>query len=209
VIKHRRTKVFPGAVMMLAFAAVNVVKAESKSIVILKSQHNLDFTQKACDTLLQFTDVDAVTRLLKAAPENDPSVTANKQIMQGLAECKSVNDSRELARRVEKEVADGIAANPVCVGTAAYIEGHDKYDGKLSEAAMQAEKNGEYWLLLIDYTPGTEIAAWSLFPEHVRDAPLLSSGRLVGEGTAAQIVEQVCSVVKRSLTIWRRRGTLE
>lgn len=186
--------------IMAAFAVTNIADAEPKSILILRSSHNLDYVYNACDTLVRFTDIDAVSRLVKNAAEDDPRVKYNKQLLKGISECKSVKDPRELGRRLEENIVEQLAANPLCAGVSAYIEGYGKYDKKFNEEAMQAEKHNGYWLLLVDYTPGSETYAWSLYPENVQHAPPVSNGRLLGEGTTSQIVKQICAVVTRQDT---------
>jgi hypothetical protein len=113
----------------------------------------------------------------------------------GIWECKSVKDRRELGRRLENNIMDQLAVNTRCSGVSAYIEGYDKFDGKFNAAAMQAEERGAFWSLMVDYAPGSKVHAWSLFPENAVGATS-SNGRLIsGEGTVSQIAEQVCAVV--------------
>jgi hypothetical protein len=181
-----------------ALASIDTASAEPKSIVILRSRHNLDYARNACDTLRKFTDVEAVTRLVKNAPENDPSVKSNREVLKGISECESVGDPRELGRRLEAEIVHQVAANSLCRGVSAYIEGDDKYDGKFNDAAMAAEKDKAYWLLLVDYVPGSEAYAWSLFPENMQLDPRSASGRLIsGEGTSSQIAAQICTDITK------------
>jgi hypothetical protein len=87
-----------------------------------------------------------------------------------------------------------LVMNARCAGVSAYIEGYDKFDGKLNAAAMLAEERGAFWSLMVDYAPGSEVYAWSLFPENASGgAP---NGRLIsGAGTVSQIAEQVCIVI--------------
>ena len=89
---------------------------------------------------------------------------------------------------------DQLAVNVRCAGVSAYIEGYDKFDGKLNAAAMQAEERGAFWSLMVDYAPGSEVYGWSMFPENASGgAP---NGHLIsGKGTVSQIAEQVCIVV--------------
>jgi hypothetical protein len=182
--------------MLLLAAAVtaNAAHAEPKATIILKSQHDLDFTDRACDALVKFTDVEAVTRLVKNASADDQSVKYNRQLLNGIAECKTVSDPRELGRRYEQQIVELIAKSPHCAGISTDIEGHDKYDGKPNEAALAAERK-EHWLLLVDHAPGNDTNAWSLFPENLTSMPRPPADRLLGEGTTAEIVDQVCGVV--------------
>jgi hypothetical protein len=112
-------------------------------------------------------DVNNITRVLNNPSDFDPDdVKFNKQLSDGIGECKSVKDRRELGRRLENNIMDQLAVNARCAGVSAYIEGYDKFDGKLNAAAMQAEERGAFWSLMVDYAPGSEVYAWSLFPEN-------------------------------------------
>ena len=105
-----------------------------------------------------------------------------------------MKDRRELGRRLENNIMDQLIVNARCAGVTAYIEGYDKFDGKLNAAAMQAEKRGAFWNLMVDYAPGSEVYGWSLFPENANGG--IPNGRMIsGAGTVSQIAEQVCVVV--------------
>lgn len=186
---------------MALFATTNVAAAAPRSIVILRSAHDLDYAYNACEALLKFTDIDAVTRVVKGAPDSNPGAKSNKQLLDGISECKSVSDPRELGRRLEENIVHEAAVMPLCTDVSVYIEGYEKYDGKLNETAIQAEQHKDYWLLLVDYTPGSQIYAWSLFPENMRLEPSSPTGHLnLGEGTISQITTQICTAVARRST---------
>jgi hypothetical protein len=169
--------------------------AEPKPLVILASIHNVDFAEASCSYLLNVADVENITRVLNNPSDFDPEdVKFNKQLSDGIWECKSVKDRRELGRRLENNILDQLAVNARCAGVSAYIEGYDKFDGKLNAAAMQAEERGAFWSLMVDYAPGSEVHGWSLFPENASGGT--PNGRLIsGAGTVSQIAEQVCIVV--------------
>ena len=58
---------------------------------------------------------------------------------------------------------------------------------------MQAEERNDYWDLMVDYAPGSQVYSWALFPTARSGRP---NGRMIsGEGAAFQIAEQVCIVV--------------
>jgi hypothetical protein len=170
--------------------------AEEKPIVILASIHNVDFAEASCSYLLNVADVKNITRVLNNPSDFDPKdVKFNEQLANGIWECKSVKDRRELGRRLENNVMDQMAVNTRCSDVSAYIEGYDKFDGKFNADAMQAEERGAFWSLMVDYVPGSNVHGWSLFPENAVGATS-SNGRLIsGEGTVSQIAEQVCAVV--------------
>jgi hypothetical protein len=170
--------------------------ADEKPIVILASIHNVDFAEASCSYLLNVADVKNITRVLNNPSDFDPEdVKFNKQLADGIWECKSVKDRRELGRRLENNIMDQLAVNTRCSGVSAYIEGYDKFDGKFNAAAMQAEERGAFWSLMVDFVPGSKVHAWSLFPEYAVSATSPNARLISGDGTVAQIAEQVCTVV--------------
>ena len=186
-------------VILLSCVAVSLTRtaasAERKPIVILASIYNVDFAEATCSHLLTVVDVKNITRVLNNPSEFDPeNVKTNKQLFDGISECQSVKDRRELGRRLENNIMDQLIVNTRCAGVFVYIEGYDKFDGKLNAAAMQAEKRGAFWNLMVDYAPGSEVYGWSLFPENANGG--IPNGRMIsGAGTVSQIAEQVCVVV--------------
>ena len=150
--------------------------------------------EAACSRLRSIADIKDITEVLNNASDYDPEdVKFNKQEFDGISECKSVKDPRELGRRLEDSIMDQFAVNTRCGGVAAYIEGYDKFDGKFNAVAMQAEERNDYWGLMVDYAPGSKVYSWALFPTARSGRP---NGRMIsGEGAASQIAEQVCIVV--------------
>src|SRR5207244_12751352 len=67
----------------------------------------------------------ASDRVIRAqTPDYDPEdVKFTKQQFDGISECKSVKDPRELGRRLEDSIMDQFAVNTRCGGVAAYIAG--------------------------------------------------------------------------------------
>jgi hypothetical protein len=173
---------------------VTAATAEPKAIVVLSSLHNLDYAEAACSRLHSMADMKDITEVLNNASDYDPEdVKFNKQLFDGIWECKSVKDARELGRRLEDSIEDQFAVNTRCTGVAAYIEGYDKFDGKFNAVAMQVEERNDYWDLMVDYAPGSKVYSWALFPTARSGRP---NGRMIsGEGTVSQIAEQVCIVV--------------
>ena len=161
----------------------------------MASIYNVDFAEASCSHLLKVVDVKNITRVLNNPSEFDPeNVKSNKQLFDGISECQSVKDRRELGRRLENNIMDQLIVNARCAGVSAYIEGYDKFDGKFNAAAMQAEESGAFWSLMVDYKPGSEVHGWSLFPEGASGGT--PNGRMIsGAGTVSQIAEQVCIVV--------------
>ena len=173
---------------------ITAATAEPKAIVVLSSLHNLDYAEVACSRLRSIADIKDITEVLNNASDYDPEdVKFNKQEFDGISECKSVKDPRELGRRLEDSIMDQFAVNTRCGGVAAYIEGYDKFDGKFNAVAMQAEERNDYWDLMVEYAPGSQVYSWALFPTARSGRP---NGRMIsGEGAASQIAEQVCIVV--------------
>jgi hypothetical protein len=183
-----------GGLLSAALLTTTVTKAASKPIVILGSLHNLDYAEAACDHLLRFSDPKAIAFVLNNASDYDTEdIKRYKEQFEGIRECKSVPDKRELGRRLENSIADQLAITRLCAGVSAYIDGHDKFDGKFNDAAQQAKERNDYWLLMVDYAPGSKVYGWSLFPEKAGGAD--NGAMISGEGTTAQIAEQVCIVV--------------
>jgi hypothetical protein len=189
-----------GSLVVLLGCAVlrTAIAAEPKPIVILASIYNVDFAEASCSHLLNAVDIKNITRVLNNASDYEPEdVNFNKRLSDGISECKSVKDRRELGRRLENNIMDQLAVNTRCSSVSAYIEGYDKFDGKFNAAAMQAEEGSGYWSLMVDYAPGSKVHGWSLFPVNA-SGTTPSDGHLIsGEGTVSQIAEQVCIVVTR------------
>jgi hypothetical protein len=186
-------------VAFLGCAAVLVTMtaaaAEPNLIVVLESWHNLEYAQEACSRAASRADMENITRVLNNASDYDLEyVKRYQEQFDGIWECKSVKDARELGRRLENSIIDQLAVNARCAGVSAYIEGDDKFDGKRNAAAMQAEERNDYWGLHVDYWPGSKVRGWWLFPKKARGT--MENGRMIsGEGTLSQIAEQVCIVV--------------
>ena len=71
-------------------------------IVIIGSQHNLEYARRACSSV--------------ANPE-------------GIAECNFVGDGRNLGRKLENEVRSRITTNARCQGVDVFRQNHPDYDG--------------------------------------------------------------------------------
>ena len=67
-------------------------------IVIISSQHNLQYAGRACSS---------------------PLLNA-----EGIAECKFAGDGRQLGRKLENEVRSGMATNPRCHGVDVFRQNH-------------------------------------------------------------------------------------
>jgi hypothetical protein len=70
---------------------VTAATAEPKAIVVLSSLHNLDYAEAACIQLRSMADIKDITEVLNNASDYDPEdVKFNKQLFDGIWECKSV-----------------------------------------------------------------------------------------------------------------------
>ena len=113
--------------------------------------------------------------------------------------CRSVRDPRELGRRLENELMDALALNTRCGGVTVIREPQFDWERDYWLSVYQdhakIKKQGPYWDLMLDYTPGIDIYGWTLFPEK---ADGHSAGPMVnGEGTTPQVADQICTVVTR------------
>ena len=95
---------------LMGFAALIAVLTPGAAvaepiIVIISSQHNLEYARRACSSV--------------ANPE-------------GIAECKFVGDGRNLGRKLENEVRSRMATNPRCQGVDVFRQNHPDYDGKIN-----------------------------------------------------------------------------
>ena len=153
----------------------------SEPIVFIVSHHNLDFAKTACEHVLSM-EPEAAKAIL------DETVAA-------AIECRTVRDSRELGRRLENDVVEALAVEPLCFHVTVVKDPDRNYDAG-SSAASRANyairQKKPFWDLHLDYRPGSKVFGWHLFPN---DAGLKSSGPLVsGEGTKTEAANQICSV---------------
>jgi hypothetical protein len=195
--------------LVLASAAacycIATPQAFAETVVFVVSYHNLDYAKNACDRVLSM-EPDAV-KTMRAVRDiqrfdrgyvNDD--TANN-ILAGAVECRSVRDTRELGRRLENELIDALAVEPLCAGITMIRDPHRDFDGggfSKENDAIKQEK--PYWDLHLDYQPGSKVFGWTMFPNK---AGMKLEGSLVnGEGTASKAAKQICIVASgRGATI--------
>jgi hypothetical protein len=140
--------------------------AHAESIIIFNTLHTLAFAEVACSL------------------DREPAAVAL---------CRSVDDPRRLGREFENQILSQFGVTTQCKGvTLARLLG-PKDDGEFSQAAMDLMRK-EHWSLHVDYSPVSERYEWALFAEPGFGSP---DQRWVvrGEGTTAQIAQQVCNVV--------------
>ena len=173
--------------------------ASPEPIVVLVSLHNLDRVYYACehDVSDAAKNTDYIRQIL-ADPSGYDSDTVKvySRLAAGASECRSVRDTRELGRRLENQVMNALAVNTRCKGVVAVIAWHEKYDGKLNPVATDIEEHKDHWELLLDYIPGSKVHEWSIYPTAAWNSRrVLDREDVSGEGSAAQIADQVCIVV--------------
>src|SRR6516225_290781 len=142
-------------------------------IVIISSQHNLEYARRACSSVTN--------------PE-------------GIAECKFVGDGRNLGRKLENEVRSGMATNPRCQGVDVFRQNHPDYDGKINFDELADQMKQVHWTLFLEYNPGQTTHNWTLFPwagGDVSGGELVPGGMVEGEGTVSLIADQICTVVTK------------
>ena len=132
-------------------------------IVIISSQHNLEYARRACS-------------YVKDA--------------EGIAECKFVGDGRNLGRKLENEVRSGMATNPRCQGVDVFRQNHPDYDGKINFDELADQMKQVHWTLFLEYNPGQTTHNWTLFlwtGGDVSGGELVPSGTVEGEGTGPRL----------------------
>jgi len=154
---------------LIAMLTPEVALAEP--IVIINSQHNLNYASITC-----------------SYPNN----------AKGIAECKLFGDGRNLGRRFENEVSSQMATNTRCQGVHVFwLTDHD-YDGKINYDELADQMKQAHWELFLEYQPGRTNHNWTLFPYTGGEVPkLLDSGTVSGEGTVSQIADQICIAVTK------------
>jgi len=143
-------------------------------IVIISSQHNLEYARRACSS---------------------PMLNA-----EGIAECKFVGDGRNVGRKFENEVRSRMATNPRCHGVDVFRQSHPDYEGKINFNELADQLKQVHWTLFLEYNPGQTAHNWTLFPwtgGDVSGGELVAGGLVEGEGTVSQIADQICIVVTK------------
>jgi hypothetical protein len=187
-----RVKRLSLAIIALCFCAPTS-QAFAETIVFIVSYHNVDYAKVACDQMLLLEPDSA--KAARAAQKYGwgESSEGTKAVLAGAAECKTVRDTRELGRRLENELTDALAAEPVCAGITVIRDPHPDFDGVgVSQTNYALKQQKAYWNLHLDYQPGSRVFGWTLFPNK---AGMKSDGNLVsGEGTASKAAKQICIV---------------
>ena len=103
---------------------------------------------------------------------------------EGIAECKlfetTGGDGHGLGRRLEYDVMNQMAINRQCQGVHVFRENHPDYDPVQD--------------LHLDYNPGRKVHGWAMIPW--KGSQIVVRSIIEGEGTPAQIAQQICTVAK-------------
>jgi hypothetical protein len=127
-----------------------------------------------------------------------------KYTLAAAAEGKTVADTRELGRRLENELMDALAVEPLCGGITVIREPHSSWEQtaffEFTAKSYPLQEQKAYLNLHLNYQPGSKVFGWDLFPYK---AGRKSAGRLVtGEGDASKAAKQICIVASgRGATI--------
>jgi hypothetical protein len=172
---------------------------EAEPIVFIVSYHNLDYAKVACDHVLaQAPDAQKTIRELTNNPYGRPADWVY-DVVNGANECKSVQDTRQLGRRLENELADALAVNTRCGGVTVIRDLHPDYDGpswfETSRNNSKIQTQSDYWNLHLDYIPGQKTYGWTLFSYKAGGT---SWGAIInGEGATPKVADDICTVVTR------------
>jgi hypothetical protein len=123
-----------GVVLAVAFSwlCISASQAKAEPLVFIVSYHNVDYAKVACDQVLSL-EPDAVKDSRQHQKYGWGEVgDATKYTLAAAAECKTVRDTRELGRRLENELIDALAVEPLCGGVTVIREPHSTWEKLLS-----------------------------------------------------------------------------
>jgi hypothetical protein len=186
------------------FFLIETPQAKAEPLIFIVSYHNVGYAKVACDRVLS-NEPDAVKDAREHQKYGWGEVgDATKYTLAAAAECKSVRDTRELGRRLENELIDALAVEPLCGGVTVIREPHSGWEKEsffeFLKTSGPLKEQKSYWNLHLDYNPGVKVFGWTLFPNK---AGMKSDGAEVdGEGTATKAAKQICIVASgRGATI--------
>jgi hypothetical protein len=183
-----------GAIEVAFCCSVDARKADAEPIVFVVAYHNLDYAKTSCDYVLSMLPNAAKTaREFQKYGWGEVDDTT-KATLAGAVECKSVRDTRELGIRLENELLDALAVEPLCAGVTIRRDPHPDFNGgNFSQTNYEIKQAKPHWDLHLDYNPGSKIFGWTLFPNKAGMKP---DGAFVnGEGSVAKAASQICIVV--------------
>lgn len=187
------------AIACLLAAWISLPSASAEPIVFIVSYHNVDYAKVACDQVVSMEDdAKKTVRDLSGNKMGLEPADWVKDTITAAAECRSVRDFRELGRRLENELTDALAVEPLCGGVTVIRDPHpdfDKLKNGFSKANDDVKQKQPFWDLHLDYRPGEKVFGWTLFPNK---AGMKSDGPLVsGDGDTIKAAKQICTVVTR------------
>jgi hypothetical protein len=170
---------------------ISAEKAEAEPLVFINSLHNLDYADEVCRGVLSMEpEARKTIRELANSQLVEPADWV-KETVTAAAECRTVQDPRQLGRQLENTLTDALAVEPACGGVTV-IRDPDRGFSQSNETIKQKKP---FWNLHLDYRPASKVFGWALFP---KEAGSKSSGDTIeGEGTAAKAANQICTVVTR------------
>jgi hypothetical protein len=152
--------------------------AKAEPIIVFDSGYNRDWAVNACWPF----------RKEVAPPEADPAA---------VYDCQWAANTRGLGRELENDVRSKFAVTTRCKGVTVILP---EFDNNFSyKQVVDIQK--PHWLLILYYQPGSKVYGWALFQVDSRGnlsspANILTPYKVVkGEGTPAQIADEVCIVV--------------
>jgi hypothetical protein len=181
---------------------IDAPQADAEPLVFIVSYHNVDYAKTACTSVLSMEpDAAKTVRDWQKFGWGEVTDETTKSILAGAAECKSVRDTRELGRRLENELIDALAVEPLCAGVTMIRDPHPDFDGGgFSQSNYAIKQQKVHWDLHLDYQPGSKVFGWTMFPNQAGmkpDGPFLN-----GEGTVSKAAKQICIVASgRGATI--------
>ena len=139
-----------------------LAQANAEPLVFIVSYHNVDYAKSACDHVLSM-EPDAAKDLREHQKYGWGDVgDATKYILAGAAECKSVRDTRELGRRLENDLINALAVEPLCRDITMMRDPHPDFDGGgLSDSNYAIKQQKAHWNLHLDYQPASKVFGWS------------------------------------------------
>jgi hypothetical protein len=175
MIKH----VAFGSIVAALGCWIGAPEAKAEPIVFIVSYHNVDYAKTVCDYV--------------SSMQKSGFGLLNDESIAGLAECKSVRDTRDLGRRLENALIDALAVEPLCNGVTVIRDRHPDHDGGgFSQENYAIKQSKPHWDLHLDYQPGSKAFGWTLYPNKAGMKP---DGAFVnGEGTAPKAARQICIV---------------
>jgi hypothetical protein len=146
-------------VVAVLCCGIAMSKAFAEPLVFIVSYHNVDYAKTACDHVLSLEpDAAKTVREFQKFGWGEVKDDTTRNILAGAAECKSVRDMRELGRRLENELIDALAVEPVCAGVTMMRDPHPDFEGGGYSQSNYAIKQQKAYCILIINRPVKSLA---------------------------------------------------